>query len=69
MKIVISDEYKAVCDTDILGFIGETNAGTITIEQPVVEGATKKAAQADGLQNVSLTRCRKISRWDKRDKE
>lgn len=39
MRINISKDYKATADTDLLGYIGETNARTIEVEQPEVEGA------------------------------
>lgn len=39
MRINISKDYKATADSDLLGYIGETNARTIEVEQPEVEGA------------------------------
>ena len=34
-----NDDYMAVCDDNLLGYIGETNARTIEVEHPAVEGA------------------------------
>ena len=39
MKISIDSKYIATVDTSLLGYIGETNARTITVEQPEVPGA------------------------------
>ena len=39
MRINISKDYKATADCDLLGYIGETNARTIEVEQPEVERA------------------------------
>lgn len=39
MKITISENYTAYADNDLLGYLGETNARTIEVVQPVVEGA------------------------------
>lgn len=39
MKISIDSKYIATVDTSLLGYIGETNARTITVEQPEVSGA------------------------------
>ena len=39
MKISISKDYTAYPDSDFLGYLGETNARTIEITQPEVEGA------------------------------
>ena len=39
MKITISENYTAYADNDLLGYMGETNARTIEIDQPEVEGA------------------------------
>lgn len=39
MRINISKDYSASADCDLLGYIGETNARTIEVEQPEVERA------------------------------
>lgn len=39
MKITISENYTAYADNDLLGYMGETNARTIEVVQPEVEGA------------------------------
>lgn len=39
MKISISKDYTAYPDSDFLGYLGETNARTIEITHPEVEGA------------------------------
>lgn len=39
MKITISENYTAYADNDLLGYLGETNARVIEVDQPVVEGA------------------------------
>lgn len=39
MKISISKDYTAYPDSDFLGYLGETNARTIEIAQPEIEGA------------------------------
>ncbi len=39
MKITISENYTAYADNDLLGHLGETNARTIEVVQPVVKGA------------------------------
>ncbi len=39
MQITISKDYTAYPDNDLLGYLGETNARVIEIDQPVVEGA------------------------------
>ena len=39
MKISIDSKYIATVDTSLLGYIGETNARTIEVEQPEVPGA------------------------------
>lgn len=39
MKISIDSKYIATVDTSLLGYIGETNARTIKVEQPEVPGA------------------------------
>lgn len=39
MQITISENYTAYADNDLLGYIGETNARTIDVVQPEVEGA------------------------------
>lgn len=39
MRINISKDYSASADCDLLGYIGETNARTIKVEQPEVPGA------------------------------
>lgn len=39
MKITISENYTAYADNDLLGYLGETNARVIEVDQPVVNGA------------------------------
>lgn len=39
MQITISKDYTAYPDNDLLGYLGETNARVIEIDQPEVEGA------------------------------
>lgn len=39
MKIFISKNYQADVDDNLLGHVGETNARTITVTQPDVQGA------------------------------
>ena len=39
MKISISKDYTAYPDSELLGYLGETNARTIEITHPEVEGA------------------------------
>lgn len=39
MKITISENYTAYADNDLLGYMGETNARVIEVDQPEVEGA------------------------------
>ena len=39
MEIMISEDYTAYPDSDLLGYKGETNVRIIEVAQPVVEGA------------------------------
>jgi hypothetical protein len=39
MNITITDDFSVYSDTTLLGYLGETNARTIVVKQPVVENA------------------------------
>ena len=40
MKLIISENYRAYCDSSLLGYQGETNARTIKVAQPHIDEAT-----------------------------
>ena len=39
MRLIITKDYKAYAESDLLGYVGETNARTIEVSQPDVSGA------------------------------
>lgn len=39
MRLTITKDYKAYAESDLLGYVGETNARTIEVSQPDVSGA------------------------------
>lgn len=52
MRLTITKDYKAYAESDLLGYVGETNARTIEVTQPDVQGADAyrlRFAYSDGV--------------------
>lgn len=52
MRLIITKDYKAYAESDLLGYVGETNARTIEVTQPDVQGADAyrlRFAYSDGV--------------------